>query len=187
MDEPTLRCNVEQIAKWHPSLFLEPHIVSCAAVLGSYGNPPAAFDVECFDIESAWLADASRFRLEVAWSAATAKKAVRLRATVQTRPLVEMASTAIAMLLAHRVLNLGQLDVTQYGERTDFRAIRASSMLEISGTESQDELARRHREKVAQAIANPLGWDSYVLVCAYSQGRHRIRLSFHRVEQATDG
>lgn len=90
-----------------------------------------------------------------------------------------MASTALALVLSHRVLRLGQLDVTCYGERTDFRSIRVSRMLEISGTESLDELGRRHCEKVVQAMANPLGWDSYVVVRPFSDRGHRIRLSFH--------
>jgi hypothetical protein len=179
---PTLRSNLEDIAKWHPWFFLEPHIVSCAAVLARYGDPPAVFDVECSNIESRWLADADRFQLEVGWSQETANKAGRLRATLQSKPLVEMASTALALHLAHRVLRLGQLDVTSYGERTDFRSTRISCMLEVSGTELLAELGRRHREKVAQAVANPLGWDSYVVVCAFSNRGHRIRLSYHRVE-----
>jgi hypothetical protein len=97
-----------------------------------------------------------------------------------------MASTALALALCHRILDLGQLDVTHYGERTDFRSTRQSCMLEISGTESVDEFARRHREKVSQATANPLGWDSYVAVCAFSDRGHRIRLSFHRAAATPD-
>jgi hypothetical protein len=186
MTERTLHCNIEDIATWHPWFFLEPHIVACAAVLARYGEPPAVFEVECYDVESAWLKDANRFELELAWSPETNKKADRLRATVQPGPLVEMASTAVALLLAHRLLGLGQLDVTSYGERTDYRSTAVSCMLEISGTESLVELGRRHRRKIAQAMANPLGWDSYVIVCAFSERGHRIRVSFHRVEQAAD-
>ncbi len=93
----------------------------------------------------------------------------------------------MALLLSHRILDLGQLDVTCYGERTDFRSTTVSCMLEISGTETLDELTRRHREKVAQAMANPLGWDSYVVVCAFSARGHRIRLSFNRVKKDANG
>ena len=187
VSERILRCNIEDLSTWHPWFYLEPHIVSCAAILGRYGDAPAVIDVECSGVKSAWLADARRLRLEIAWSDETARKADRLRATVQAKPLVEMAATAVALLLAHRVLDLGQLDVTRYGERTDFRSTRVSCMLEISGTEVFDELGRRHREKIAQAIASPLGWDSYVVVCAFSQRGHRTRLSFHRTKEATDG
>jgi hypothetical protein len=57
-------------------------------------------------------------------------------------------------------------------------------MLEISGTETPSELGRRHRQKVAQASLNPLGWDAYVVVCAFSPLGHRIRFSFHRVQES---
>ena len=73
-------------------------------------------------------------------------------------------NTALALMLSHHILRLGQLDVTRYGERTDFRSARVSCMREISGTEFIDELGRRHREKIKHAQANPLGWDSYVVV-----------------------
>jgi hypothetical protein len=187
MTERTLQLKIEDIARWHPWFFLEPHIVSFAAVIGPYGESPAIFDVECAQVECAWLAGRSRFLLEVAWSGKTANKADRMRATVQAKPLVEMAATALALALSHRVLDLGQLDVTRYGDRTDFRSAARSCMLEISGTESVDEFARRHREKVAQAMANPLNWDSYVMVCGFSGRGHRIRLSFHRAAGAPDG
>jgi hypothetical protein len=115
----------------------------------------------------------------VSWSPETADKAERLRATVQAKPLVEMAATALALVIAHHVIRLGQLDVTNYGDRTDFRSTLISCMLEVSGTANRTELARRHRKKVAQAVANPFGWDAYVVVCAFSPQGHRIRLSFH--------
>src|SRR6185312_7142887 len=128
----TLRCQIEDIAKWHPWFYLEPHIVASAAVLERFGDSPAVFDVECSHIKSAWVGNARRFRLQVAWSDETGKKAKRLRATIQRKPLLEMAATAVAMVLSHRVLALGQLDVTRYGERTDFRSTAVSCMLEIS-------------------------------------------------------
>ncbi|HSV13548.1 MAG TPA: hypothetical protein VLI90_04770 [Tepidisphaeraceae bacterium] len=187
MAQRTLRCNIEDIAKWHPWFYLEPHIVSCAAVLARYGPAPALFDVECTRVKSTWLGDARRFRLEIGWSNETERKADRLRATVQPKPLVEMAATAVALVLSHRVLALGQLDVTRYGERTDFRSVAVDCMLEISGTEMPDHLGRRQREKIAQAMTNPLGWDSYVVVCAFFQRGHRVRLSFHSPEGSTHG
>ena len=116
----------------------------------------------------------------------TAEKAGRLRATVQAKPLVEMAATALALVITHHVVHLGQLEVTQYGDRTDYRSTRISCMLEVSGTESRSELGRRHRQKVAQASINPLGWDAYVVVCAFSSQGHRIRFSFHRVQEPAD-
>ncbi len=182
----TLRCNIEDLHEWHPWFFLEPQIVSCAAVLARYGQPPAVFDVDCLNIRSMWLGDTARFRLEVSWSPSTAEKAERLRATVQSRPLVEMAATALALAIIHHVLRLGQLDVTRYGDRTDYRSTRVSCMLEVSGTENLSELARRHRQKVAQASLNPLGWDAYVIVSAFSPVGHRIRFSFHRVQETAN-
>jgi hypothetical protein len=179
----TLRCNIENLAKWHPWFFLEPQIVACAAVLARHGRPPAIFEVDCFNIESAWLGDAARFRLAVTWSTETEEKAERLRATVQSRPLIEMAATGLALMIAHHLLHLGQLDVTQYGDRTDYRSTRIPCMLEVSGTESLSELGRRHRQKIAQASLNPLGWDAYVVVCAFSSSGHRIRCSYHRVQE----
>ena len=63
---------------------------------------------------------------------------------MQVKPLVEMAATALALILAHRVVNLGQLDVTNYGDQADYRSLDVLGVLEISGTESLSELARRH-------------------------------------------
>ena len=42
-----LRCAIEQLADWHPRLFLEPHTVACAAVLSQYSSSPAPLAVEC--------------------------------------------------------------------------------------------------------------------------------------------
>jgi len=57
-------------------------------------------------------------------------------------------------------------------------------VLEVSGTETPAELARRHREKVAQARDNPFGWDACVAVCAFSAVRHRVRFSRHSMKEA---
>src|SRR3954454_5954770 len=72
----TLRVHIEDIAKWHPWFYVEPHIVSCAAVLSRYGRSPAVLDVQCSRVKSPWLRDSSRFRLQVAWSDETAMKAI---------------------------------------------------------------------------------------------------------------
>jgi hypothetical protein len=108
----TLRRNIEDLHEWHPWFFLEPQIVACAAVLARYGKPPAVFDVDCLNIRSTWLGEAAEFRLEISSSSSTAEKAERLRATVQSRSLVEMAATALALAIVHHVLQLGQLDRT---------------------------------------------------------------------------
>jgi len=66
----------------------------------------------------------------------------------------------------------------------DYRAPLASRVLEISGTETLSDLGRRHREKVAQALRNPFGWDAYVIVCAFAAPEHRIRFSAHVWEES---
>ena len=186
MAMPTLHCTIEQISEWHPRLFLELHIVACVAVVSPYSTSPAVFEVECENIESEWLGEATRFRLEVSWSEETARKAERLRLTLQTKPLVEMAAASLAFVLAHRVVSLGPLDVANYGDRADYRSLSLPSVVEISGTESLSELARRHREKVGQALANPLGLDAYVVVCVFSGSGHRIRFSYHRWRESAN-
>ncbi len=180
-----LRCAIEQLADWHPRLFLEPHAVACAAVLNQYSNSPAVLDVDCENIVSRWLGKATGFRMELSWLPETAEKADRLRSTVQTRPLVEMAAVALGLILAHHVVPLGQLDVTAYGERADYRSLSVPAVLEMSGTESLLELNPRHRDKAAQAAANPFGWDAYVVVCAFLAEGHRVRFSKHRSERSS--
>ena len=179
-----LRCHIEQLADWYPRLFLELYIVACVAVLQDYSESPAKIDVECENVESSKIGEAQRFVVELAWNAQTASKAGRLRSTVQRKPLVEGAAAALGLVLAHRVADLGELDVTEYGDRADYRSVKESSVLEISGTESLPELERRHREKVTQALANPFGWDACVVVCAFSEKGHRIRLSKHLAREA---
>ena len=168
-------------------MFVEPHTVAFAAVAGRYSPSPALFDVECANIPSRRLSKDSALRLEVSWHRDTAEKAARLRATMQSGPLVEFASVALALVLARRVVALGPIDVTDYGARADYRARKQRVVLEISGTEAAAELGRRHRQKVAQARDNPFGWDAYVVVCAFSARGHRIRFSRHRVTEAGHG
>src|ERR671936_786365 len=95
----TLRCAVEDLEDWYPRLFLEPHCVACVAVMRRYSAPPATFEVACEGITSRWLRQDSSFRLEVSWTEETAAKADRLLATMQQKPVVEMASIALAFIL----------------------------------------------------------------------------------------
>lgn len=182
-----LRCAVEQISDWHPRLFLEPHIIACVAVLTQYSKSPAVVEVECSNIASAWLGQEKQFSLEISWSEEMVRKAERLRVTMQPKPLIELASIALALILTHQVVNLGQLDVTSYGARADYRSLDVPSVLEISGTETLSELTRRHREKTAQALDNPLNLDAYVVVCGFSRESHRIRFSYHRQQHGREG
>ncbi len=180
----TLRCAIEELEGWYPRLFLEPHSVACVAVMSQYSDSPATFDVACEGITSRWLGRNSAFRLEVSWEPDTAAKADRLLATMQQKPVVEMASIALAFILARRLVALGQLDLNDYGERADYRSPSAECVLEVSGTEDISELGRRHREKVAQALANTYGWGACVIVCAFSAKGHRIRVSRHGPAEA---
>lgn len=162
-------------------------MVAFVAVAAQYSASPALFDVECDNVVSRWLGKASECRLEVSWQDDTAEKAARLRATMQSGPLVELATVALALILGNRVVPLGRLFVTDHGERADYRARKPKAVLEISGTEVSAELGRRHREKVAQARDNPFGWDAYVVVCAFSAGGHRIRFTRHRFAEVHHG
>src|SRR5262249_31829092 len=177
------RCAIEEIPQFHANLFLEPHMVAFVAVASQYSRSPAQFDVECGNVESRWLGKSTACRLEISWQANTAEKAERLRATMPSGPLVELASVALALILAKRVVPLGPLDVIQYGGRADYRARRRKAVLEISGTEVPAELGRRHWEKVAQAQDNPFAWDAYVVVCAFSAGGHRVRFTRHAFQE----
>jgi hypothetical protein len=187
MPPRVLRCGIEEVVDWHPNLFVGPHVVAFVAVVGQYSPSPALFDVECGNVASRWLGTAAGFRLEVSWAAQTAADAERLRATMQPGPLVELAAVALALVLVTRVVRLGPLEVTDHGARTDYLTRKRKAVLEVSGTEDSAELGRRHREKVAQALDNPLRWDAYVVVCAFSGRGHRVRFTRHPVGEAEHG
>ena len=146
MADRLLRCAIEQVADWHSHLFVEPHVVAFVAVATHYSRSPAVFDVACDHVTSRWLGKAAKFQLEVSWHDDTAEKAERLRSTMQSGPLVELASVALALILGRRVVPLGKLDVTAYGARADYRSRKRKLVLEISGTEVPAELGWRHRE-----------------------------------------
>jgi hypothetical protein len=184
MKPRVLRCAIEDLAAWHPHLFVEPYAVAFAAVTGQYSVPPARFLVECEGVESRWLRGKRRCILETSWTEETVDKAERLRATMPARSLVELAAVAVALALVHRVIPLGPLNVMELGGRADYRSARVARVLEVSGTESIAELGRRHREKVAQALANPVRWGAYVIVSAFCTGGHRVRCSGHRWEES---
>jgi hypothetical protein len=182
-----LRCAVEQVLDWHPHLFVEPYAVAFVAVAKHYSSSPARFEVSCENVASRWLGKASECRLQVWWHNDTAALAERLLTTMQSKPLVEMAAVALALILARRVVPLGRLEVMDYGARADYRDRKRKVVLEISGTEVPAELGRRQREKIAQARDNPYGWDAYVVVCAFSSAGHRARFSKHFFQEARNG
>jgi hypothetical protein len=184
MPSHILQCAIEDLITWHPDLYAEPYAVAFVAVTGRYSIPPASFLVACQGVKSRWLGKASEFTLETSWNEETIDKAERLRGTMPARSLVEFAAVAVALVLVHRVVPLGTLNVMQCGGRADYRSSVVQRVLEISGTESLAELGRRHREKVEQALANPYRWDAYVVVCAFCDEGHRVRFSGHRWEES---
>src|SRR5262249_36612767 len=155
---------IETLSAWHPYLYVEPYAVAFVAVTGQYSVSPACFLVECEGVKSRWLGKARKLTLEVSWTEETIDKAERLRTTMPAHSLVELAAISVALLLVHRVVPLGTLNVMESGGRADYRSSLVPRVLEVSGTESLAELGRR-REKVAQALANPFRWDAYVVVC----------------------
>jgi hypothetical protein len=175
---------LESLSLWHPYFYVEPCAVAFVAVTGQYSVPPARFVVQCADVKSRWLDKATECYLEVSWTEDTVDKAERMRATTPSRSLVELAAVAVALLLVHRVAPLGTLNVTQMGDRADYRSTVSRRVLEVSGTENVADLRRRHREKVAQALSNRLCWDAYVAVTAFCADGHRVLLSGHRWEES---
>jgi hypothetical protein len=111
MKPRVLRCNIEDLAVWHPHLYVEPYTVAFVAVTGQYSIPPASFLVECDGVKSRWLGQARKITLKVSWTEQTIDKAERLRTTMPARSLVELAAVAIALVLIHRVVPLGTLNV----------------------------------------------------------------------------
>jgi hypothetical protein len=172
----TLRHHLEQLPSWYPNLFLEPHLIAAVAVLSEYSESPARFSIRSENIpqlEEVGIEHA----LSLSWKRDTKRKSERLRATVQRKPLIEMAALAVALSVARNILDLQTLDITSYGDRADFRSLDRRCVLEISGTEVATEFGRRHRQKIAQAMANPFGWEAYVVVCLFSAEGHSIHLS----------
>ncbi|MFO0966825.1 MAG: hypothetical protein U0793_14730 [Gemmataceae bacterium] len=185
MKSGVLRCDIEDLAEWHPYLYVEPYVVAFVAVTGQYSVSPARFLLEREDVKSRRLRKGNEAWLEIAWSEETVDKAERLRSTMPSRSLVEMAAVAVALIVAHRVVVLGTLNVMEYGGRADYRSTRVRRVLEVSGTEDAGELRRRQREKVAQALANPYRWDAYVVICAFGS-ECRVLISGHSWQEATN-
>lgn len=182
-----IRCQIEDIADWYPQLFLDAHIAACVSVLTKYSESPARLNVECQDLDLGRKHKLEQLVLEISWCNESAVKGDRLRATVQSNQLVEMAATTIALALVHRVISLKKVEVTDHGDRADYRSRHNDCVLEISGTESVSQLPLRHRAKIAQALENPYGWDAYVVVCAFSQDGHYVRFSQHSAKESENG
>jgi hypothetical protein len=73
------------------------------------------------------------------------------------------------------------MEVSEMGTRADYWINNKQYLIEISGTETEGELFRRHRDKVKQLLDNPDGKDGYVVVVCFSS--EHILFSFHRQEE----
>jgi hypothetical protein len=100
-----LRCAIEEVSELHANFVRG----TTRRRLRCRGRPilraSRLFEVECGNVASRWLGKATECRLEVSWQ--------------DSGTLVELASVALALILANRVVRLGRLDVTDYGGRAD--------------------------------------------------------------------
>jgi len=179
---PAFEWAIEEIVAAHPALYLEHCAVMAVAAMGRRSGPPCDFLVECTGFSPPGLAGETRFPVRVSWGQQTARKAERVRRTEQPGPIVERAAVALAALAFAHLMPDGQMRVTRRGDRADYWLPGLHCALEISGTERRRELPRRVREKAAQLLSNPLGWDGFVFVCCFSPGHHLIRWSYHAQE-----
>ncbi len=112
--------------------------------------------------------------------------AARIWFTEQPKAIVERAAVALAALVFAHLIPAGQMRVTEQGDRADYWLPRLRRALEISGTRHSRELPRRQRQKVAQVIANPRGWNGYAFVCCFQGTPRLIRWSYHAQEESPD-
>jgi hypothetical protein len=178
----TFEWAIEEIIEAHPDLYLEHCAAMAVAVMSRHSTSPCEFTVDCEGFIPGLLQGEKQFRLKVLWSEHTAFKAQRVRRTEQSKPIVERAAIALAALLFAKMISDGQMRVTREGERADYWLPRLQRALEISGTHSLREMPRRHKEKVAQVLSNPLRWHGYVVICCFAASRNLIRWSYHEQE-----
>jgi hypothetical protein len=183
----TFEWAIEDVAVAHPDLSLEYHAVMAVALMSRQSVSPYEFLVECEGFSPPDLQGESRFVLRIAWGESTAVSAARVWLTEQPKPIVERAAVAVAALLFSHLIPDGQMRVAEEGQRTDYWLPCLRSALEISGTEQSRELPRRHRQKIAQMLANPWQWNGYVFVCCFSTARRFIRWSYHTQEEPGHG
>jgi hypothetical protein len=173
---------IEGITAAHPNLYLEHCVVMAVALMSQHSAPPCEFVVECEAIDIPALEGQNEFLLRVAWSELTAFKAQRVWQTEQSKSIIERAAVALAALLFARLVPDGQMRVTREGERADYWLPRLNCALEISGTTQQRQFSRRHREKVSQALSNPLRWNGYAITCCFTKQQRLIRWTYHQQE-----
>ncbi len=170
----------------HPNLYLEHCVVMAVALMSRLSASPCEFVVKCEGMSLTALGDEESFRLQVSWSETTEFKSRRVWQSEQSKPIVERAAVALAALLFAKLVPDGQMRVTREGERADYWLPLLRRALEVSGTEHLREAPRRHREKVAQLLSNPLQWSGYVVVCCFAGRQRSIRWSYHQQEVKAD-
>lgn len=156
------------------------------AIMSQGAVSPCEFTVECAGFQLPNMGTSRSFRLRIAWNQQTALKAQRVWQTEQSKSIVERAAVALAALLLAKLVPKGQMQVTRVGDKADYWLPHLQRALEVSGTERSGELARRHREKVAQMLHNPLRWNGYVVVCCFAARRRVIRWSYNQQEENRD-
>ena len=179
----TFEWPIEEIATAHAGLYLDHCAVMAAAMMSRLSASPCEFLVECEGFQPPRLEGESRFLLRVSWSRRTAQAAKRVWRAEQPKPVVERAAVALAALVYGRLIPGGRLRVTDEGESADFWLPRLQSALEISGTQRREALPDRHREKVAQVLANPRKWNGFVFICCFDTTHRLIRWSYHVWEE----
>jgi hypothetical protein len=150
--------------------------------MSRHSASPCEFIVQCEAIDLPALRGQPSFLLRVKWSDLTAFKAQRVWQTEQSKSIIERAAVALAALLFAHLVPDGQMRVTREGERADYWLWRLHCALEISGTTQPRQLPGRHREKIKQALGNPLQWNGYVVTCCFARSQRLIRWSYHRQE-----
>lgn len=176
----TFEWEIESIVSSHPDLYLEHCVVMAVASMSQYSTSPCEFIVECEGLDLPLLKGEASFGIKVSWNAQTAVKAQLMWQTEQRKAIIERAAVALAALLFARLFTDGKMRVTRQGEHADYWLSHLQCALEVSGTENHHELSRRHREKVAQVLSNPLRWDGYVVICCFAKSQNFIRLSYHQ-------
>lgn len=182
----TFEWAIEDIMAAYPDLYLEHCAVMAVALMSQQAASPCEFVVECEGFSPPALGSEMSFFMQVSWTGQTALKAQRVWRTEQPKSIVERAAVALAALLFAHLIPDGQMRATREGERADYWLPRLQCALEVSGTGSRRELPRRHREKVAQVLSNPLLWNGYVVICCFAAQQRLIRWTYHKQEVKVD-
>jgi hypothetical protein len=116
-----------------------------------------------------------RRQFRLSWQEASAPL---LPAAVPDWTVTEWAALGVASAVIWQYAGARLSAVTMRGDRFDYWVRRGDERygLEVSGT-TADELADRHREKVAQLRENPFAAAGFVVVAGFAS--RRVIFSFH--------